>query len=178
MVDNQEETTNEPGLVTKQSAPRLLLLLLLLLLPAFASCSCSFPADTEPCLSPPLWSWNGWCVSLEAFVSLMWLFFQKPLNCPVDHHHRKSVFLVQYIPPHRKTDLSFYSLLIASSLIEEYWSIGLDYAPVIALVVLLRTTYIARSIPSPYTFRSPLPRSIIQLPPSRQNGLHASLSTV
>lgn len=91
-------------------------------------------------------------MSLSPAVELEWLvrvfggfrefnvaFFQKPLNCPVDHHHRKSVFLVQYIPPHRKTDLSFYSLLIASSLIEEYWSIGLDYAPVIALVVLLRT---------------------------------------
>lgn len=94
-------------------------------------------------------------MSLSPAVELEWLvrvfggfrefnvaFFQKPLNCPVDHHHRKSVFLIQYIPPHRKTDLSFYSLLVASSLIEEYWSISLDYAPVIPLVLLRTSTTI------------------------------------
>ena len=107
MVDDQNETTNEPGLVARQAAPRPLLLWFLLLLPAFASCSCSL-----------LLLLNH--VSLSPAVELEWLvrvfggfrefnvaFFQKPLNCPVDHHHRKSVFLIQYIPPHRKTDLSF-----------------------------------------------------------------------
>lgn len=107
MVDDQNETTNEPGLVARQAAPRPLLLRFLMLR-AFASRSCSF-----------LLLLNH--VSLSPAVELEWLvrvfggfrefnvaFFQKPPELPRRSPPPKvCLFWIQYIPPHRKTDLSF-----------------------------------------------------------------------
>ena len=125
MLDDQKETHRRVRAGYKQSAPEPLLLLLLLL-PAFASrlhLQLLVSAASEPCLSLSPAVELEWLVRVfGGFREFNVAFFQKPLNCPVDHHHRKSVVLVHYIPLHRITDLSFYSLLVASSLISE--SIG------------------------------------------------------
>ena len=158
MVDDQNETTNEPGLVARQAAPRPLLLWFLLLLPAFASCSCSL-----------LLLLNH--VSLSPAVELEWLvrvfggfrefnvaFFQKPPELPRRSPPPKvclfgsNIFLLT-----GKLTCLFYSLLIASSLIEECWSIGLGLCACHCTSATPYYSYCSEHSFLHTTFRSPIP---------------------
>lgn len=158
MVDDQNETTNEPGLVARQAAPRPLLLWFLLLLPAFASCSCSL-----------LLLLNH--VSLSPAVELEWLvrvfggfrefnvaFFQKPPELPRRSPPPKvCLFWIHIFLLTGKLTCLFYSLLIASSLIEECWSIGLGLCACHCTSATPYYSYCSEHSFLHTTFRSPIP---------------------